>query len=156
MMRIDWHLVGQSGGGSTHPAWTETSVCENCGNNSRMRAIFDVLLRHPDYALNARCYLAERVTVSYSSFAKCFSNLETSEYLGSDRSPGEMVFLSKHATTVRHEDLTKLSFADSSFDWVVTQDVFEHIPDYPTAFRECNRVLAPGGIWCSRYLLISI
>jgi len=145
MMQIDWCLVGNSGRGSIHPAWTETGVCEGCGNNSRMRAVLGFLLRHPDYAPDARCYLAERVTISYPGFAKRFANLETSEYLGPDRSPGEMVFFPEHAATVRHENLTRLSFADSSFDWVVTQDVFEHIPDYPAAFRECNRVLAPGG-----------
>jgi SAM-dependent methyltransferase len=145
MMRIDWYLVDKSGGGSIHPAWTETSVCERCGNNSRMRAMVDFLLRHSRYNPNDRCYLAERVTISYPIFAQHFSNLETSEYLGPDRNPGEMVYFSKQDISVRHEDLTRLSFGDSSFDWVITQDVFEHIPDYHAAFRECNRVLNPGG-----------
>jgi SAM-dependent methyltransferase len=46
---------------------------------------------------------------------------------------------------LRHEDMTHLSFPDRMFDAIVTMDVFEHIPDYCAAFRECNRTLRTGG-----------
>ncbi len=46
---------------------------------------------------------------------------------------------------LRHEDLTALSFADESFDAVVSLEVMEHIPDFQRAFLECARVLRPGG-----------
>jgi SAM-dependent methyltransferase len=47
---------------------------------------------------------------------------------------------------VRCEDLTRLTFDDASFDVVVTQDVFEHLPDPAAAAAEIARVLAPGGV----------
>jgi ubiquinone/menaquinone biosynthesis C-methylase UbiE len=47
------------------------------------------------------------------------------------------------------EDGAKLSFSDSCFDLVVSQNVFHHIPDWPKAVDEISRVLRPGGclIW---------
>ena len=38
-----------------------------------------------------------------------------------------------------------LSYADASFDLIVSNDVLEHIPDPAAALRECFRVLRPGG-----------
>jgi GT2 family glycosyltransferase/SAM-dependent methyltransferase len=43
------------------------------------------------------------------------------------------------------EDLTRLTFADRSFDIVISQDVIEHVPDPAAAFAEIVRVLRPGG-----------
>jgi SAM-dependent methyltransferase len=43
------------------------------------------------------------------------------------------------------EDLTRLSYADSSFDLVLTSETLEHVPDLEAALREIYRVLAPGG-----------
>ncbi len=39
-----------------------------------------------------------------------------------------------------------LPFQDGQFDVVMGLDVFEHIPDDRAAFRECFRVLKPGGV----------
>jgi SAM-dependent methyltransferase len=52
----------------------------------------------------------------------------------------------KDADGVRNQDITRLTFADDSFDLVITSDVMEHIYDYKTAFAEVLRVLKPGGI----------
>ncbi|HFE63895.1 MAG TPA: class I SAM-dependent methyltransferase [Caldithrix sp.] len=43
------------------------------------------------------------------------------------------------------EDAARLSFADNSFDLIVSQNVFHHIPNWPQAVREIARVLKPGG-----------
>lgn len=45
----------------------------------------------------------------------------------------------------RSENLEAQTFADDSFDIVVTQDVFEHIFDPAAAIREIMRTLKPGG-----------
>jgi SAM-dependent methyltransferase len=62
-----------------------------------------------------------------------------SEYLGPDHAPGEQV------GEVCHEDLMGLSFADASFDLVLSSDVFEHVPDPYKGHAEVHRVLKPGG-----------
>ncbi len=43
------------------------------------------------------------------------------------------------------EDLMNLTFKDGSFDAILSNDVFEHIPDLDKALSECRRILAPGG-----------
>lgn len=45
----------------------------------------------------------------------------------------------------RCENLERQTFADGSFDLVVTQDVFEHVLDAAAAFAEIARTLRPGG-----------
>ncbi|HEX4589984.1 MAG TPA: class I SAM-dependent methyltransferase [Gemmataceae bacterium] len=60
-------------------------------------------------------------------------------------------------------DLTRLPYADSSFDAVVCGWVLEHLPDPRPGLRELSRILQPGGklllmctedtflgAWCSR------
>ena len=46
---------------------------------------------------------------------------------------------------VRFEDLRQLTFADESFDLVISSDIFEHVRGPGDAFREVFRVLRPGG-----------
>jgi SAM-dependent methyltransferase len=47
------------------------------------------------------------------------------------------------------QDATRLSFKDSRFDLVLSQNVFHHIPDWEAAIKEIARVLRSGGyfIW---------
>ena len=56
-----------------------------------------------------------------------------------DTAPGQ----TKHG--IRCENLEAQTFADASFDLVVTQDVMEHVLDPPAAFREIARTLKSGG-----------
>jgi 2-polyprenyl-3-methyl-5-hydroxy-6-metoxy-1,4-benzoquinol methylase len=46
----------------------------------------------------------------------------------------------------RSEDLAAQTFADESFDIVVTQDVFEQVSDPAASIREIARTLRPGGV----------
>jgi len=41
--------------------------------------------------------------------------------------------------------LYRLPFADASFDFVFSNQVFEHVQDYPAVLAEIHRVLKPGG-----------
>ena len=43
-------------------------------------------------------------------------------------------------------DITRIPFADSSFDMVTSFDVFQQLPDDDVALREMARVLRPGGL----------
>ena len=68
------------------------------------------------------------------------SGYACSEYLPETAAPGTCT-----PQGVRCEDLEHLSFADGSFDLVVTQDILEHVFAPWQAFDEIWRVLAPGG-----------
>ncbi len=49
------------------------------------------------------------------------------------------------------EDLMNLSFKDESFDAIICNDVFEHIPDIKQALDEIFRVLKKGGFLVSTF-----
>jgi hypothetical protein len=68
-----------------------------------------------------------------------FDNYICSEYISPETPPGTTV------NHVRHEDLQSLSFANNSFDIVLSSEVFEHIPLPYKAHSEVFRVLKPGG-----------
>lgn len=46
---------------------------------------------------------------------------------------------------VLHQDVQNLTFADASLDLITSNQVFEHVPNDLQGFRECHRVLRPGG-----------
>jgi SAM-dependent methyltransferase len=73
-------------------------------------------------------------------FLKGKVNLFMSEYLPDLKKPSAFYL------SIMHQDLTKLSFNDSSLNFVISSEVFEHIHDPWLAFAEVKRVLKPGGI----------
>ena len=68
---------------------------------------------------------------------KVFYGLQNLRYETIDLQPG---------SAERVMDLTSLTYADGTFDWVICFHVLEHIPDDRRAMREILRVLKPGGI----------
>jgi SAM-dependent methyltransferase len=55
-------------------------------------------------------------------------------------------FLSRHGLEAVQGDLLDRLFADSSFDAVIAQQVFEHLYDPLAYLEEIRRILKPGGI----------
>lgn len=43
------------------------------------------------------------------------------------------------------QDVQRTSFGDKSFDLITSNQVFEHVPDFPVAMRECHRILKDKG-----------
>jgi SAM-dependent methyltransferase len=75
---------------------------------------------------------------SLHSFLARLPRLAYSEYRGADRL-GEVI------DGARNEDICRLTYADGSFDLVLSSDTLEHVPDFHAALRETRRVLRPGG-----------
>jgi Tfp pilus assembly protein PilF/ubiquinone/menaquinone biosynthesis C-methylase UbiE/sulfatase maturation enzyme AslB (radical SAM superfamily) len=122
------------------PNWRERMACPSCGLINRMRASIHLFEQLFQPGRDTNMYVAEQTTPVYRWFAKNYSNVVGSEYLGETVPLGEA-----DANGVRNESITELSFSEGEFDFVLTFDVFEHIADFQKAFKECYRVLKPTG-----------
>lgn len=119
----------------------ERFACPGCQLNSRQR--FVAHLVSTEVARRGgrpRVYLHEQIT-SFYDWAKrsLVAEVAGSEYLGPDVDAGAVI------DGIRHEDALALTFADASFDLIISQEVFEHVPSIERAIDETVRVLAPGG-----------
>lgn len=126
--------------GKLLPNWRERVVCPVCRLNNRMRAAihFFMVACHP--AANSAIYLTEQTTPLFAWAKQNFPGVVGSEYHGNS-----VPFGDTNAVGIRNESLTKLTFPDAAFDFILSFDVFEHIPEYRTAFSECLRCLKPHG-----------
>lgn len=123
------------------PNWRERLVCGHCGMNNRQRLVAKLVQQAAKDFTAARIYLMEQVTPIFQWVKRLpGTDVHGSEYLGYEYRGGEVV------RGLRHEDVMNLSYGDACFDIVVSNDVLEHIPDPVAAFRECFRVLRPGGM----------
>ena len=126
--------------GSRIPNWREHLLCRRCRLNNRMRAAVQIFEQEFGNNQNLMIYLTERKTPLYRWMKEKYPNTQGSEYLG------DAIPYGKHDKDgVRNETLTKLTWANQNFDLILSFDVFEHIPNYKRAFRECARVLKPNG-----------
>jgi SAM-dependent methyltransferase len=114
-----------------------------CGTNGRTRLALNAWRQLHQSQRSSRSLIFERVTQFYGMLASEDPALEGCEYLGPDKIPGECYDVGD--LRIRHEDIMALSCADQSLDLIMHFDVIEHVPDHRQAFRECFRVLRPGG-----------
>ena len=112
-------------------------MCARCGSNLRTMALAHALLTHFDYAGVFSDFVA-------SPAAASLAVLEVNE---AGMLTKFLKRLPRH-TLIRYpeSDMTKLAFADRSFDVVVHSDTLEHVPDPIAGLRECRRVLQARGI----------
>lgn len=137
----------------TQSRWLrESLVCRRCGSRNRQRQLAYVLLRSAEALLGRRVRSVRHLasidglriynTEAGGALHKHMSSMKgycCSEYFGPEHKSGEII------NGVRHEDLMAPSFAESTFDIVISADVLEHVPDPYRAHKEIYRVLKPGG-----------
>ena len=136
----------QSGGRLTDHGWVpnyrERLECGRCRLNNRQRAIAALMRQWLDGKdAPADVYLMEAVTPVYQWALGALAphRINGSEYLSTNAPSGTVI------EGIRHEDVQAMSFGDASLDLIVSNDVFEHVPDPWQGLRECVRVLRPGG-----------
>lgn len=124
---------------SYHPWLRDYFRCSLCASTPRNRALLCTLEKYfPDW---------RRLTIHESSPATGGASArlkrECVHYVSSHyrpaHAPGTLV--DGH----RNENLEAQTFADASFDLVITQDVLEHVYDPASVFKEIARTLRPGG-----------
>lgn len=141
LVDTQWGGLVESAG--WRPNWRERLECAACGMNNRQRLMVALIQGWATHHPGGRLYLMEQVTPIFlwaDQTLAASHALSGSEYLGPQYSSGETV------QGVRHEDIERLSFEAGSLDLIVSNDVFEHVPDPWQAFRECRRVLRTGGL----------
>ncbi len=140
-------LVDMQSGGQRHengwtPNWRERLECPLCRMNNRQRLIATLVKQILSAKQGQQVYFMEQVTPIFNWASATFNQhqLVGSEYLGYEYEGGATV------KGIRHEDVENLSFSDDYFDLIMSNDVFEHVPNPAKAFSECARVLKPGGV----------
>lgn len=126
--------------GAPLPNWRERLICWRCRLNNRTRASLQVFEQLVRPALGDAIYITEQSTPLYQWLSRSYPKVTGSEYLGDTIAAG-----TENGAGVRNESITRLSFADNSFDHILSFDVLEHVPDFRIALAECLRCLKPGG-----------
>lgn len=119
----------------------EGFVCVETGLNNRVRATLYAISQMVGLGnlKNQSIYLTEAVTDLSRWFENHAQHITTSEFLDPQMESGRII------NGIQHQDITRLSFADQTFDLSVCLEVLEHVPDYLKAFSELARVTKVGG-----------
>ncbi len=141
-MLVDYLFATKLSNGNEIPCWRERLICPECHMNNRQRLIAKLAQQYIQINQYSSVYLMEQVTPFFRWIKNAFPTLEIigSEFLGYENQSGKIY------DGIRHEDIMNLSFKTGTVNLIISNDVFEHIPNVFRAFQECYRVLAPGGM----------
>jgi SAM-dependent methyltransferase len=124
----------------------ERLVCQKTGLNNRTRGNIHIFEESFKSNKNDAIYLTEQCTLLGKWMQQKYPYIQCSEYL-TDCSTEKKAHLQDYVMPhkLKHQDLTSLTYENKTFDYILSYDCFEHIPDYKAAFKECFRVLKHGG-----------
>ena len=126
---------------SSQQAWLrDWYKCSNCGSIPRERALMYCIEKF--YPQWKQLSIHESSPGNRGASAKLKKHCHN--YLASQYFSG-FPLGETHSSGWRNENLENQTFADESFDLVITQDVMEHIFNPDKAFSEIARTLKPGG-----------
>ena len=115
----------------------ESMFCEHCGSSLRVRRIAEVLVALYGEGASSLAALVRE---------NGFRALRIAEINSIGRMHSFLAESPRHVhVEYPEEDIQALSWADESFDLVVTSETLEHVPDPRRALEETLRVLRPGG-----------
>lgn len=117
--------------------WEEFHKCIRCKSNLRYRLI----AKHLKTVSN----IENKVVVDLDPYSPLYPLLKRSQNYIRTFYSTDVQLGSTNDEGVRCEDITNLTFEDSSVDIIISSDVLEHVDDFPAALKESERVLKPGG-----------
>lgn len=149
--RLDSHLVEEW---RLDTRWCELmavregNCCTECGASLRSEQLARALLSHicRDWPQPATSLTALTKDDRFQQLR--IAEINTAGHLHKFLAAAPRLMLSSYGSSdpaIPSEDLTNLTYADGSFDLVITSETLEHVPDYRLALREIYRILRPGG-----------
>jgi SAM-dependent methyltransferase len=121
----------------------EGLLCERCKLSNRNRLMYLAVMNESCSPNVKDVAIMECQSALYAALKNVMPGILGSEYIDETCVSGQSYLC--NGNDIRHEDVTKLSYADDSLDLVVHNDILEHVYDYRAAFKECHRVLKSGG-----------
>lgn len=119
------HIIG---GG-----YRENCICPNCNSMDRERWLFYILKNKTDIMnLNGKVLHF----VPEPSVEKLLKTNNNIDYYSGDIEIGRTMYVT---------DITNIQYADKTFDYIICNHVFEHIPNIKKAIKEIKRVLKNDG-----------
>ncbi|WP_185934828.1 class I SAM-dependent methyltransferase [Mycolicibacterium hodleri] len=104
-----------------------------------MRAALQIAVQQCGLSRDMQIYVTEQFGEGYRWLRAHFKEVEGSEYLSPSRKPGS------RRLGIVHQDVQALSYAPQSFDYILSFDVLEHVPNHIAALESFARVLKTGG-----------
>jgi glycosyltransferase involved in cell wall biosynthesis len=128
----------------------ENEFCAQCGSVFRVRAqaksVLKVFGQQKLSSFIAFLSNSPSFCVYEAARYRSFRNEKLKKlknYVVSEFHPGHP--FGETVNGVRNESLERLTFADESFNLVITSEVLEHVSDLSKSLSEIHRVLRPGG-----------
>lgn len=113
--------------------------CVRCGGAPNTLILIEAVNALVGDVRNKRIYILSAAGPLFEHLQRTCRHLTYSVY-------SDAVAPGAYAGGVLSQDVQRLTFADDSFDLCIHSEVFEHVPDDLTGFRETHRVLRPGGV----------
>lgn len=116
--------------------------CHNCNSLERHRLLYLYLKEKLQFFSSNNNLRILHFAPEYS-FYKIFSQMNNIDYVPCDLAPE--LYNYKGNTKISRVDITKISFDENTFDFIICNQILEHVPNDKIAMKELFRVLKKGG-----------
>lgn len=113
--------------------YKESGLCFSCGSSHRNRSLWNEVKNN----LKGNIYLPAGDGFLYHRL-QGYSSIIFSDYYDNPKLA---------LRNIPHQDLTKLTFDDNSFNLILSEHVLEHVSDPNLVFKEIYRCLKNGGLF---------
>lgn len=116
--------------------------CHNCNSLERHRLLY-LYLKNKLQFFNSNKNLKVLHFAPEYSFYKIFTKMNNINYVPCDLTPE--IYNYKGNTKILKIDVTQIPFSDNTFDFIICNQILEHIPNDLLAMQELFRVMKIGG-----------
>jgi len=139
VFRADFQYVLRAQDGTLYPNLRENLPCAHCGLKSRLRGSLHMFIQELAPSSQQQIYITEQLGASYGWLKGRGYDVTGSEYLPKSGPFGTS------RRGIHNQDLGALTWSSETFDFVLSFDVLEHVPDVTRCFAEIFRSLKTGG-----------